>query len=113
MSPRYEGKRKHTPFSIDIPSLSAGQQAREDRCRVGEAVHRGGPQVRTLAQSALAGSDADRRGALTGNSAQQTPLGQAAAQDRDNSPPPWMFPTQQQQRWLDEINKFDYQNNPP
>src|SRR5205814_8824788 len=104
---------KHTSWNDWTPSTHDSEQAREDRCRVGNVLHQGGPQVRTLARTALAGTDADRRTALGGDSGQDSPIGQAAQRDWAASPPPSGFATAQQQRWLDEINKFDYQFNPP
>jgi hypothetical protein len=40
-----------------------GTQARTDRCRVGLVMHAGGPQLKTVADTALTGTDADLRAA--------------------------------------------------
>ncbi|MFD8567595.1 hypothetical protein [Streptomyces sp. NPDC059639] len=41
--------------------ISLGAQARSDRCQVARAVHYGGPEMKTLAGTKLAGSDAELR----------------------------------------------------
>jgi hypothetical protein len=99
----------HTNFNLWTPSTRDGEQAGADRCRIGNVLHQGGPQVRALAKSALEGSDTDRRNALTGIDSRSTPLGQAAAQDWAASPPPAGFETDQETRWLAVIDKFSYQ----
>ncbi|GAA3347475.1 hypothetical protein GCM10020358_62390 [Amorphoplanes nipponensis] len=76
-------------------------------------LHQGGPQVRSLAKTALETTDTARRDALTGADARDTPLGAAAQQDWNASPPPAGFETAQEQRWLAVINKFSYQSGVP
>ncbi|SRR6266496_1325894 len=68
----------HTSWNDWTPSSPAGEQARADSCRVGHALHVGGPEVRALAQGALAGCDADRRRVLVANSAGNTRLAPGA-----------------------------------
>ncbi|MGI5175327.1 polymorphic toxin-type HINT domain-containing protein [Dactylosporangium sp. CA-152071] len=109
----YDYTNRHTSFNDWTPSSKDGAQAREDRCRVGNVLHQGGPNVRALAAQALAGTDAQRRAALAGGSAFESPLGVAAQQDWDASPPPAGFETAQQERWLSEINPISYQVQVP
>lgn len=99
---------EYTLFNLYTPSSLDGEQSRQDRCRVGLVLHQGGPQVRALAQSALESSDAERRRVLAGGSARESPLGVAAARDWDASPPPPVFESEQEKRWLTAINKFDH-----
>ena len=103
----------HTNFNDWTPSTRDAEQSRADRCRIGVVLHQGGPQVRSLAKTALETTDTARRDALTGTEARGTPLGAAASQDWNASPPPAGFETAQEQRWLTVINKFSFQSGVP
>lgn len=95
------------------PSSAVSEQSRADVCRVGHVLHRGGPLVKKLSVSALAGTDADRRATLLENSAGKTPIDLANDKDWATAPPGPGFETEQQQRWLAQINKIDHHADVP
>ncbi|MFF9688810.1 hypothetical protein [Streptomyces sp. NPDC014623] len=95
------------------PSSDTGEQAQADQCRLGHVLHNGGPLVKNLAQSALEGTPQDRRNALTENSSAESPVDLANDDDWDTAPPPSGFQTEQQQRWLEQINKFQHHFDAP
>ncbi|MEV6393295.1 hypothetical protein AB0M39_00645 [Streptomyces sp. NPDC051907] len=61
--------------------ISLGQEARQDRCQTARAVHYGGPEMKTVANKALSGSDADVDAAL--KDWNWGPIGQALDRDKE------------------------------
>ncbi|GHA84495.1 hypothetical protein ACIQRS_30450 [Streptomyces termitum] len=102
-----------TVWNAWIPSAATGEQELADMCRLGRVLHSGGPLVKDLTKTALAGAPADRRLALTENSAGKTPVELANSKDWDTAPPPPGFETEQQKRWLEQIGKFQYHFDAP
>ncbi|GLF94837.1 hypothetical protein [Streptomyces yaizuensis] len=95
------------------PSNATGEQEQADRCRLGTVLHRGGPLVKSLAQTALKGTPADRRAALTENTSGKTPVTLANDKDWATAPPPPGFDTEQQKRWLAQIGQFQHHSDAP
>ncbi|MDX3385252.1 hypothetical protein PV682_27815 [Streptomyces niveiscabiei] len=84
--------------------ISLGAQARQDRCQVGQAAHYGGPEMKTVANTALSGTEADVAAAWKDWWYGTGPLGEAqkrdqAAQDARST----AFRTRQEK--LNETNK--------
>ncbi|MEU4494564.1 hypothetical protein AB0F96_14210 [Streptomyces sp. NPDC023998] len=61
--------------------ISLGAQARKDRCQVSRGVHYGGPEMKTVANTALSGTDADVHAAIKDWSF--GPVGQAMDRDKE------------------------------
>lgn len=74
------GDNPTNPYERTI-RISLGAQARKDRCQVSRGVHYGGPELKTLANSALSGSDADVHAAI--KDWNLGPLGQALDRDKE------------------------------
>lgn len=60
--------------------ISLGAKARKDRCQVGRAVHFGGPEAKTVANTALSGTDAGIAAAI--DAWGMGPVGQAVDRDK-------------------------------
>ncbi|WP_327326159.1 hypothetical protein OG735_29490 [Streptomyces sp. NBC_01210] len=61
--------------------ISLGAEARKDRCQVSRGVHYGGPEMKTVANKALSGTDSDVHAAIKDWSF--GPLGQALDRDKE------------------------------
>ncbi|MFH8586500.1 hypothetical protein ACH4GP_19180 [Streptomyces celluloflavus] len=99
-------KKNWTTWNAWTPSADTGEEAMADQCRVGQILHRGGPQVKTTAIAALGGNDAERHRVVVRNSAGKSPLDLANDKDWATAPPPPGFETEQQQRWKKQLSKF-------
>ncbi|MDQ0933375.1 hypothetical protein [Streptomyces turgidiscabies] len=107
------GKADANNWNTWTPSSPVAEESRADECRVGHVLHRGGPLVKDLALKALKGSEADRRKAVTRDSAGNTPIDLANDKDWATAPPPPGFATDQQKRWLTQINAFEHHFDAP
>ncbi|MFD3731611.1 hypothetical protein [Streptomyces sp. NPDC058632] len=102
-----------TVWNAWIPSAATGEQGLADMCRLGRVLHTGGPLVKGLTKTALAGAPEDRRLALTENSTGDTPVELANSNDWATAPPPPGFQTEQQERWLEQIGEFQHHFDAP
>ncbi|MFF3584947.1 hypothetical protein [Streptomyces mirabilis] len=107
------GKADANNWNTWTPSSTTAEESRADTCRVGHVLHRGGPLVKSAALTALAGTDADRHKAVTQDSAGKTPIDIANDKDWATAPPPPGFNTEQQTRWLAQINAFEHHSDAP
>jgi len=91
-------------WTNEVPSDETGELARADRCRLGYVVQAGGPSMRSVAVAALAGTDADRRHALTATTTGKSPVGLAASQDEAAYPLEDPAAKAQRARWDAQVN---------
>ncbi|MFM9613488.1 hypothetical protein [Streptomyces niveiscabiei] len=108
-----DSTNRWTNWNAWTPSSAVDEESRADECRVGHVLHSGGPLVKSAVLAALAGTDADRRKALTRDSAGKTPVDIANDKDWATAPPPPGFKTEQQTRWLTQINAFEHHFDAP
>ncbi|MFD9565244.1 polymorphic toxin type 27 domain-containing protein [Streptomyces sp. NPDC059994] len=67
----------------DPAELAMAASVREDQCRLGFALRKGGAEMRAVARAGLHGTDAELRAAAAPNFWDHTPLSQAYQKDRD------------------------------
>ncbi|MFF1477326.1 polymorphic toxin type 27 domain-containing protein [Streptomyces sp. NPDC058301] len=67
----------------DPAELAMAASVREDQCRLGFALRKGGIAMKAVARAGLHGTDAELRAAAAPNFWDQTPLSQAYKRDRD------------------------------